>query len=152
MMALLSNQRAAGLVGLTLFIFLLLGYTTYNSRAADTVPFDYQPGKQAAGTGAPTLSQPGPADGWAFDAKRDAKNFGLSPEQCDAAFPKLWAEIDRAVAHRKKVGNITPDEVKIGWKIDGIVRAMIYDRQVCSQWLPAARRRSIDRLFTALHP
>ncbi|KAK0637551.1 Protein O-glucosyltransferase 1 [Lasiodiplodia hormozganensis] len=159
-MALLSNQRAAGLVGLTLFIFLLLGYTTYNSRAADTVPFDYQPGKQAAGTGAPTLSQPGPADGWAFDAKRDAKNFGLSPEQCDAAFPKLWAEIDRAVAHRKKVGNITPDEVKIGWKIDGIVRAMIYDRQLFILNARGARRRdyrqrtlavlqSIQRAITA---
>lgn len=131
MMGLLSNQRAAGLVGLTLFIFLLLGYTTYNSRAADTVPFNYQSGK--TGQGAPTLSQPGPAEGWSFDAKRDAKNYGLSPEQCDAAFPKLWAEIDRAVAHRKKVGNITPDEVKIGWKIDGIVRAMIYDRQVNHQ-------------------
>lgn len=133
MMALFSNQRAAGLVGLTLFIFLLLGYTTYNSRAADNVPFNYASSSQQDAAGAPTLSQPGPADGWDFDAKRDAKNYGLSPEQCDAAFPKLWAELDRAVAHRKKIGKITPDEVKIGWKVDGIVRAMIYDRQVYRQ-------------------
>ena len=39
-------------------------------------------------------------------------------------------ELNRSVAHRKKVGNIKPDDLDIGWKIDGIVRAMIYDRQV----------------------
>lgn len=143
-MALLTYQRAAGLAGITLIIFLLLGYTTYNTRSADTIPFSYE--KQHS---APTLSQPhsgssyssytspGSADNWQFEAQRDAHNYGLSPEQCDAAFPDLWAELDRAVAHRKKVGNITPADVKIGWKIDGIIRAMIYDRQVRQDRLSA---------------
>ncbi|KAK8104964.1 hypothetical protein PG999_008323 [Apiospora kogelbergensis] len=39
---------------------------------------------------------------WQFDAGRDAFNYGLSDEQCDAAFPGLFAEIYRARDHLLK--------------------------------------------------
>ncbi|KAF2090786.1 hypothetical protein K490DRAFT_15486, partial [Saccharata proteae CBS 121410] len=88
---------------------------------------------------------------WSFQAHRDAKNYGLSPEQCDAAFPKLWHELDRAVAHRKKTGNITPAEMDIGWKVDGIVRAMIYDRQLYILGTRGCRRRDYrERMLSVL--
>ncbi|KAK8168114.1 DUF821 domain-containing protein [Phyllosticta citrichinensis] len=148
-MALLTYQRAAGLAGVTLFIFLLLGYTTYNTRSADTIPFSYEKQHSAPTVSNPhsgasyssSYTSPGSAENWQFEPARDAHNYGLSPEQCDAAFPELWAELDRAVAHRKKVGMITPADVKIGWKIDGIVRAMIYDRQLLILNARGARRR-----------
>lgn len=69
--------------------------------------------------------------GWQFDYKRDGKNYGLTEEQCNVAFPELFKEIDRAVEHRKeKWGEITLDEVEVGWRGDGIVRAMIHDNQL----------------------
>ncbi|KAK8081131.1 hypothetical protein PG997_008949 [Apiospora hydei] len=49
-----------------------------------------------------------PQSSWVFDANRDAFNYGLSDEQCDAAFPGLFAEIYRArdhlLKHNKTIG------------------------------------------------
>ncbi|KAL1613803.1 hypothetical protein SLS54_010264 [Diplodia seriata] len=36
---------------------------------------------------------------WRFDAARDARNLGLSDEQCDVAFPDLYTELYRARDH-----------------------------------------------------
>ncbi|KAL1622161.1 hypothetical protein SLS54_005228 [Diplodia seriata] len=33
---------------------------------------------------------------WQFDTQRDSLNYGLTDEQCDAAFPDLFLELDRA--------------------------------------------------------
>ncbi|KAK8129001.1 hypothetical protein PG984_010109 [Apiospora sp. TS-2023a] len=59
---------------------------------------------------------------WHFDAARDAFNYGLSDEQCDAAFPGLFAEIYRARDHllkqNKTIGrkdvHLSHDEEKAG--------------------------------------
>lgn len=67
---------------------------------------------------------------WNFTAARDERAYGLTAEQCDAAFPGLFTEIDRAVEYRKKIGNITIKDVDISWKDDGAVRAVIIDQQV----------------------
>jgi hypothetical protein len=70
-------------------------------------------------------------EGWVFDYKKHGRNYGLSDEQCNFAFPDLYREIDRAVEHRKTVvGNITPDETEVEWRGDGIVKAMIHDNQL----------------------
>jgi len=69
--------------------------------------------------------------GWTFDYKRDARNFGLDEEQCQIAFPDLYKEIDRAVAHRKEIGKkITLGDMDVEWRSDGMVRAMIHDNQL----------------------
>lgn len=74
---------------------------------------------------------PASDNGWQFKYKRDGRNFGLSEEHCKVAFPGLFKEIDRAVKHRKDVvGKVTPDELEVGWRGDGIVRAMIYENQL----------------------
>lgn len=67
---------------------------------------------------------------WAFNYARDGRNYGLSDAQCDAAFPELYKEVNRAVAYRRRVGLVTPDELDVGWRADGIVRAMIHDNQL----------------------
>ncbi|KAJ9642031.1 hypothetical protein H2199_005246 [Coniosporium tulheliwenetii] len=63
---------------------------------------------------------------WSFQYPRDASNHGLSEAQCLSAFPDLYHEIDRAVAHRRAVGNITLSDVDPAWRGDGVIRAMIH--------------------------
>ncbi|KAK3708786.1 hypothetical protein LTR37_011307 [Vermiconidia calcicola] len=66
---------------------------------------------------------------WTFDHRRDARNYGLSEEQCNAAFPLLYKEIDRAVEHRKRIGkDIGIEEVEVRQRSN--VRAMIRDNQL----------------------
>lgn len=70
-------------------------------------------------------------NGWTFNHKQDARNYGLSEEQCNIAFPELFKEVDRAVQYRKDTwGPITPDENDVEWRGDGIVKAMIHDNQL----------------------
>lgn len=68
---------------------------------------------------------------WRYDYARDGKNYGLSEEQCNLAFPELYEEVDRAVAYRRAVGqNVSLQDMEVGWRGDGIVRAMIRDNQL----------------------
>lgn len=68
---------------------------------------------------------------WRFSARRDARNFGLSQDQCNYAFPQYFQEIDRAVAwrqeHNQPVINDTVLDAK--WRRE-LLRLMIYDGQV----------------------
>lgn len=90
-------------------------------------------------------------DDWVFDHRRDSKNYGLSAGQCVDAFPLLYQEIDRAVEHRRKVGNVTAKEVEVAWRETGIVRAMIrnnelYIIQAQGVWRGDDRLRSLATL------
>lgn len=67
---------------------------------------------------------------WEFDYKRHGRKYGLSEDQCSTAFPELYKEVDRAVEFRRRVGNITLSDLDVGWRGDGIVRAMIHDNQL----------------------
>ena len=67
---------------------------------------------------------------WTFDVQRDGGNYGLNDWQCQAAFPQLYAELNRALAYRHAEGNITIEDLDISWRDRGLVRAMIYDREV----------------------
>jgi hypothetical protein len=70
------------------------------------------------------------ANEWVFNSTRDAGNYGLSTEQCHAAFPGLFQELERAASYRKTVGRITLDDVDLSWTKAGVVRAMIVEQQV----------------------
>jgi hypothetical protein len=87
---------------------------------------------------------------WTFNSLRDSRNLGLSDEQCDvrfthcrlsaslanmyeAAFPKLYTELDRARDHLG-VSSVRQDQVKI-WAEDdpfphGQVHVLIHNGQV----------------------
>ncbi|TKA67354.1 hypothetical protein B0A55_09686 [Friedmanniomyces simplex] len=88
-----------------------------------------RPGRAGASI-AHSQSYISPKHPWEFSYKRDRRNYGLSEEQCSVAFPKLYKEVDRAVAYRKKRGNVTLEELDVGWRGDGIVRALIHDNQL----------------------
>ncbi|KAK6437114.1 hypothetical protein LTR95_006693 [Oleoguttula sp. CCFEE 5521] len=109
---------------------LLIAFTTTNRshyvQAIDPLDADSsltRPPHPPIAHDEPRLHSP-----WTYP--RDARNYGLSEDQCAEAFPDLYVEINRAVAHRKKIGNITLDELDVGWRGDGIVRAMIHDNQL----------------------
>ncbi|KUL89795.1 hypothetical protein ZTR_00463 [Talaromyces verruculosus] len=65
---------------------------------------------------------------WQFNASRDANNYALNSEQCLAAFPKMFIEIDKSVAQRKETNNpITFKEIDSRKRLgQGMARAMIY--------------------------
>lgn len=67
---------------------------------------------------------------WTFDPVRDSRRYGLNQSQCDAAFAKLWPELDRAGHHQDKTGKIKPNSSSIAWSRQGTVRAMIHNHQV----------------------
>lgn len=56
--------------------------------------------------------------------------YSLSTTQCNSEFADLFKETDSSVAHRKKIGNVTPSDIDLGWKPDGAVKAMIYNQKV----------------------
>lgn len=73
-----------------------------------------------------------PAPGqWTFDEERDANNPALTSEQCDAAFPDLYYEIDRSVKWWKgREHNITAEDIDISWRKDAALRVLIHNNQL----------------------
>lgn len=71
----------------------------------------------------------GLGDGWQFKYGRDDGNEGLEPDQCGAAFPGLFEDIDRAVKLRRR-NHIQPEELSSMKMYKGMVRAMIYNGEV----------------------
>ncbi|KAI1252836.1 hypothetical protein MGN70_005042 [Eutypa lata] len=68
---------------------------------------------------------------WEFIWERDERNLGLSEEQCQAAFPRQYAEIERARDWHASQGGIEEDQIKL-WtdepdKAHGQIRMLIYD-------------------------
>jgi hypothetical protein len=81
------------------------------------------------------ISHPSSAIGnetWQFDPTRDARAYGLNSQQCNAAFPGLFTEIDRVKTYQGRKWKVTPQDLVIAWKDDGAVRAAIIDQQVSS--------------------
>ncbi|KAI9667396.1 MAG: hypothetical protein M1821_000211 [Bathelium mastoideum] len=153
-MAALHPSRRGFFVVASLLSFILIlsgglfyhGHT-YTLSAVDTKGSQPQPaGLEQSDTEKPTTSfifhptkpsqvksfpidSPGSGD-WTFEAKDHADDYGLGDTQCDAAFPDMYFEIDRAASFWKSRRNITLTDVDISWKENGLVRAMIYDRQL----------------------
>lgn len=71
---------------------------------------------------------------WQFTADRDGNNYALNAEQCLAAFPKMFSEIDKSVKQRKETKNpITFNEINSRKTLgQGMGRAMIYKGEVCT--------------------
>jgi hypothetical protein len=63
-----------------------------------------------------------------WNYQRDKDNLLLTLDQCDAAFPGFFAEVDRAVDHWK--GGVKEEDVDAIKQQNGYVRVMIYDNQL----------------------
>ena len=69
---------------------------------------------------------------WTFTYPRDKNNYGLDEAQCDSAFPGQYEDIERAVKVRNRWGKVTQADLNSFELTKGMVRAMIYDREVRS--------------------
>ncbi|KAF2235637.1 hypothetical protein EV356DRAFT_444753 [Viridothelium virens] len=68
---------------------------------------------------------------WTFQAARDGLNLGLSDQRCNEAFPKLYAEIDRAVDFHRKRGGIQRSQIKLSDDpIHAQAHCLIYDGEL----------------------
>lgn len=98
---------------------------------------------------APTHLSPGQ---WRFETERDANNPALTTEQCDAAFPDLYHEIDRSVQWwQDRNYTIQPEDVEIAWRHDGAMRVLIYNNQLRVLqakhiWQPQYYKRALPML------
>ena len=55
----------------------------------------------------------------------------MNAEQCNAAFPDLYWEIDRAVGvWQKREHTIQPEDIDIDWRHDAMIHLLIYDGQL----------------------
>jgi hypothetical protein len=70
-------------------------------------------------------------ENWVFSYRRDAHDYGLDEDQCQAAFPGLYEDIDRAKRYRKAtLGKVTEQDLSSFELTKGMVRAMIYESEV----------------------
>ena len=86
-------------------------------------------GVAGGGGGGGGGGEKGGQQGWEFRVERDGDDYGLSEEQCQAAFPKLFGEIDKSKAAREG-HRISWKEVDSTVVEDGMVRAMVHHGQV----------------------
>ena len=90
--------------------------------------------------------------GWEFNTTRDSENTGLTLAQCDAAFPDLYYEIDRAVAvWQKRKHTITPKDIGIDWRNDGAMQVRCLDQQKLPCALVPFRTQEQIHHFIAFH-
>lgn len=89
------------------------------------------------------------AANWLFSYKRDRNNYGLDEAQCDSAFPGQYEDIERAVKVRKRWGKVTEADLSSFDLTKGMVRAMIYDREVSLETNRNGGRRTLTS--AALH-
>jgi hypothetical protein len=85
-------------------------------------------------------------ESWEFIVERDGNNHGLSEEQCRAAFPKLFVEIDKSASLRTE-NKVTFKDLDSRNVEDGMVRGIIDRGEVCEQDQMGNKTTCSDRLF-----
>jgi hypothetical protein len=128
-MAPVRRYLAAGIL-LSLLISFYFVYSTDTGRKILHRPLSHQP-KPSLPTCLPSEAPAELSDaGWEFKVERDGDNYGLTDEQCQAAFPKLFVEIEKSVEARK--GNpISYKEYNSRELEKGMVRGIIFEGEVC---------------------
>ena len=84
---------------------------------------------------------PDPLSHWQYAYEKDSRNEGLSEDQCNAAFPGLFEDVNRGVNFWRQSGNITQqtlDEIPL---TKSMTRAMIYKGNL---YVIASRSRGDD--------
>lgn len=119
---------------LSLLVSLYFLYSTGIWRGYIGRPLSHQPKPSPS---LPTcLPSEEPSEiGWEFKAERDADNYGLTDKQCQAAFPKLFIDIEKSVKARK--GNPISYKEYSSRKLEkGMVRGIVFEGGVCWNCCP----------------
>lgn len=66
---------------------------------------------------------------WQYQWERDRNNHALSADQCDAAFPELFSDIDRATLHWQD-RKITPESIELYNDNEAGVRVLFKDQRL----------------------
>ncbi|KAF2130300.1 hypothetical protein P153DRAFT_365924 [Dothidotthia symphoricarpi CBS 119687] len=78
-------------------------------------------------------------------------NYGLSPTECRARFAGLFDEIDRSVALRKDLGNVSSADIDLSWIPYGAMRVMIYNHKLYIIEAKLDGKGHYPRLLAILH-
>ncbi|KAF2202909.1 hypothetical protein GQ43DRAFT_470479 [Delitschia confertaspora ATCC 74209] len=87
---------------------------------------------------------------WSFRYTRDASNYGLDEEQCQASFPGLFEDISRAVKLRKK-NHVKEQDLASFELTKGMVRAMIFDRELYILQTKLVDSTNREKALSTLH-
>lgn len=160
-MALLSNSKLqvsrifSGVIIFIFVIFALYKLSTYSKP--EVIPQETSAGDLSSVYTIPSNSSNN-VGSWTFDASRDARDFALSDEQCSAAFPKLYTDINRMV-QRYQNKPITKKQIDSQPLEFPRVKAMIFDGELIvlsegglSENRNLASLHAIQRALTALRP
>ncbi|KAK2789842.1 hypothetical protein FQN53_001205 [Emmonsiellopsis sp. PD_33] len=91
---------------------------------------------------------------WSFQYGRDDQNVGLTRDQCQAAFPGLFEDVNRAVDFWRPRGGITPNHLDQIALRNGMARGMIYDGElhvVATNSAQEDHRRKTLAIFSAIY-
>lgn len=67
-----------------------------------------------------------PSSHWEYVYERDAQNEAFTEDQCNAAFPGLFEDVDRGVKFWGLNGNITQQSLDVVQLVNSMTRAMFY--------------------------
>ncbi|KAF2162390.1 hypothetical protein M409DRAFT_27398 [Zasmidium cellare ATCC 36951] len=136
-----TPRRRWYITGGTVFLLLLSYYFSVRGQKA-------APGVDSAWTH---------GSSWTFDSERDQRNLGLSDEQCDAAFPGLYAELERARDFHASRGGINTSQIAI-WlneppRTHAQVRVLLYNGNlhIVGDKLGFARRERVGSALSNLY-
>ena len=73
------------------------------------------------------LLNTGPSSYWEYNYERDSKDLGLSDDQCNAAFPGLFQDVNLGMKYWDRRGNITQQNLDDIHLVQGVTRAMIFE-------------------------
>ncbi|KAG5291388.1 DUF821 domain-containing protein [Histoplasma ohiense] len=101
----------------------------------------------------PIRTMPEPQQ-WVFQYGRDDRNEGLSGNQCRAAFPGLFEDVNRAVKYWKHLGGLTEKQLNMINLRNGMARGMINGGELYVVETRAAQddhRRKILGIFSSIY-
>lgn len=116
------RQRRSLLIACVVFLFVVIHL---RNDYANITPIYWQ--------GVPLKDSKIETPDWHWNYTKDRNNLQFNHRQCDFAFPDLFSDIDRLVRRHKapayKIRKAEIDKLSEE-KINGFVRAMIYDQQL----------------------
>lgn len=118
-------------VACVLVLFMIGAFVTVSSGTpAPPSLRETKPSAYSSSSGQTLLSDVGHAESQSREWAKDFNRYGFTATQCSSEFRGLFHEIERAVAHRNRVGNVKETDIDLAWKPEGAVRAMIYNQKV----------------------
>ncbi|SMR42860.1 unnamed protein product [Zymoseptoria tritici ST99CH_1A5] len=130
-------NRRMSLLGAVLILGTLYAILLHWPQTSSTSSFTGAYSSPSSSSSSSNDNKPSSSDttktGWTFVPDRDRNDHSLTSEQCSAAFPDLYREIDRSRAYwkaRQGEEKLTDKQWGLEWSSDGGLRVMIWEQQL----------------------